>query len=129
MKRVGIAHAICVVLAAALCVCLPACGKGQPAQDNPVKQSDLVSMPAESDDLVGRDCREVMDLLTKAGFTNVVAEPHEDLMVGLFHNDGEVEKVTVNGTTEFTTESSYPHDQEIVITYHSYQVDIEQPGQ
>ncbi|MDO4798245.1 MAG: hypothetical protein Q4A01_09550 [Coriobacteriales bacterium] len=129
MRRVGVFHAISVVLAAMLCVCLPACGKGQPAQENPVKQSDLVNMPAESEELVGRDCQEVMDLLTQAGFTNVVAKPHEDLMVGLLHNDGEVEKITVNGTTEFTTETSYPHDQEIVITYHTYQVDIDQPGQ
>ncbi len=127
MRRTGLVGVLCVVLAAALCVCLPACGKSKPVQVNATKRADTVNMPADSEELVGRDCQEVVDLLTEAGFTNVTTEPIEDLMVGLFHNDGEVKQITVNGSTEFTTESVYPHDEPIVVTYHSYQVDIEQP--
>ena len=122
MKRV-VFRTLCVVLAALLCACLPACKRGELSLGDPVVENGMIQMPTDADDLVGRDVHEVEDMFREWGFTNLVLEPHGDLLVGMLHADGEVEKITINGTTEFTMDSFFAPDQEIIITYHTYQVD------
>lgn len=68
------------------------------------------------------------DIVTKfenAGFTNVKAEKLDDLVVGWLTEDGEVEEVTIDGDTRFSTNSRYPADAAVIIVYHTFKKEEE----
>ena len=66
------------------------------------------------------DYNEVLDLFEEAGFVNIKIEAKYDIITGWFTDDGEVEKVTVNGNKKFFESDQYRPDAEIVITYHTF---------
>jgi predicted small lipoprotein YifL len=66
------------------------------------------------------------DIVTKfenAGFTNVQTEILDDLILGWLTKDGEVEEVSVDGYTTFSTGNRYPADVEIIVSYHTFPKD------
>ena len=63
---------------------------------------------------------ELKELLTDAGFTNIRFEKQEDLITGWIIKDGSVESVTINGESDFTDNTSYRIDAEVVIIYHTF---------
>lgn len=58
--------------------------------------------------------------LEKAGFTNVGTEVIDDLVTGWLTKDGEVEKVEIDGTTSFSSDSKYEAGVKIVVAYHTF---------
>lgn len=94
-------------------ISLVACGSSD-TTDNRIKVTEY------SSDLKGKDYKDVMTLLQAAGFTNIEVELLDDLITGWLTKDGEVEKVSINGVTEFSSSSKYPEDAKIVITYHTF---------
>lgn len=92
---------------------LTACGLG----DNP---DNMLTAPKSSSDLEGEDYKDVVTLLQVAGFTNIEVETIDDLITGWLTKDGEVEKVSINGDTDFFASSKFPYDSKIVITYHTF---------
>lgn len=79
-----------------------------------------VKMPASSSELEGEDHQDVMTKLQDAGFTNVETEAIEDLITGWLTKDGEVEEVSVDGTTVFSASDRFPKDAQIVVRYHTF---------
>lgn len=79
-----------------------------------------ILVPKSSTDLESKDYKDVMTLLQVAGFTNIEVEVLDDLITGWLIKDGEVEKVSINGETDFYASSKYPYDSKIVITYHTF---------
>ena len=82
-----------------------------------------VKAPKKKSELVGRNYEEVVKLFVDAGFTNVKTESIDDLILGWFTQDGEVESVTINGETSFSTAKWYPKDVEVIISYHTFPED------
>ncbi len=76
-----------------------------------------------SDDFKGSNYEDVIDQLTKEGFTNIKTEKKEDLILGWLTKDGEVESVSINGVTVFSSGSRFLPDAEIIITYHTFSSD------
>ena len=73
-----------------------------------------------SDDLIGKDYKTVIEKLKKQGFTNIQEVADKDLITGWLTKDGEVEKVSIDGKTDFTENSNYAADVKIIITYHTF---------
>ena len=75
---------------------------------------------AVSDGVCSFTYSELKELLTDAGFTNIRFEKQEDLITGWIIKDGSVESVTINGESDFTDNTSYRIDAEVVIIYHTF---------
>jgi hypothetical protein len=79
-----------------------------------------IRIPSSSSTFEAKDYQDVMTELQAAGFTNVETEALDDLIIGWLTKDGEVEKVSVNGNTNFSADRKFPEDAKIVITYHTF---------
>ena len=113
---------IALALAVMLMVFLTACGAA-------AKSADSAAMPASSSHLKGEDYQDVVTSLRSAGFTNVTTATIDDLVVGWVTKDGEVEKVSVNGATDFQANSMFPKGAEIVVTYHTFPKEETDPAE
>lgn len=82
--------------------------------------SSMAEMPQSAADLKGEYYSDVEAMLKKAGFTSVETTAIPDLVLGWVTKDGEVERVSANGETEFSAGSTYPKDAKILIAYHTF---------
>ena len=85
-----------------------------------------INLPISSNDLKDANYQDVVAKFENAGFTNVKTEVIDDLVLGWLTKDGEVEEVSVDGYTSFSTNSRYPADIEIVVSYHTFPADEEE---
>lgn len=82
----------------------------------------VVSMSSTS--FSSKNYQAALNSLKESGFTNITCEPVYDIYFGVFTSEGEVDKITINGITEFDKNETFPKDAEIIITYHlSYKDD------
>lgn len=81
---------------------------------------NMVRISFSSDDLEGENYKDVVVRLEKAGFTNITADPLEDLITGWVTDEGAVKSVSINGKTSFSSGESYPKDATIRVLYHSF---------
>ncbi len=102
-----------LVFVVLLAASLTACGTA----DQP---GDTATMPESSSALKGEDYQDVMAKLEAAGFTSIETSTLDDLITGWLTKDGEVEGVSVDGTTDFDAGSRFPRHAGIVITYHTF---------
>lgn len=82
-----------------------------------------ISLPASSSDFADKNFQDVANDLHKVGFTSVETKPLGDLITGWVHKDGSVKEVAVDGDSGFSTDSSYPRNVKIVVSYHSFPQD------
>lgn len=80
----------------------------------------MIKMPLDPKKVEEKTVEELENLFQKAGFENVKAEADYDLIFGVIHKEGDVEKITVDGSEKFTEQQAYRIDTEIVITYHDF---------
>ena len=81
--------------------------------------------PISSDELTGLNYEDVAKEFEDAGFTNVKTMKKEDLVIGWLSSNGEVEKVTIADSEEFSTTYWYSPDDKVVIYYHTFPEDVE----
>ena len=79
-----------------------------------------ISINHSSSQLVGKNYKDVVVKLQENGFINIKTEAVEDLIVGLFTEDGEVEQVEINGNIDFSSGAKFPEDAEIIVSYHTF---------
>ena len=72
------------------------------------------------EDMKGKNYQSVVAALKYRGYTNVRAEAIADLVTGWVIGDGEVEKITIDGTTNFDEQSLFAPNVEIVVFYHAF---------
>jgi hypothetical protein len=85
-----------------------------------VQQPAKVRMPKSAEELKGENYKDVITLLETTGFRNIKTEILYDLVTGWMTKDGEVERVSANGETDFHSGSKFPADAKIVVTYHAF---------
>lgn len=90
--------------------------------DGDKENADGIKINSSSDDLVGENYQTVIAKLESNGFTNIKTVVLDDLILGWFTKDGEVEDVTVNGISDFEADKRFPIDAKIVVTYHTFPV-------
>ena len=112
MKRLSIVLSVLVLIFS-----LAGCGS---------KEDDgKINLPISSNDLKDANYQDIVAKFENAGFTNIQTEVIDDLIFGWFTKDGEVEEVSVDGYTSFSTNNRYPADVKIVVSYHTFPVDEE----
>jgi hypothetical protein len=83
-------------------------------------QEKMLKVSKSSDEIVGENYKTVISQLEKTGFTNIKTKVLDDLITGWLTKDGEIEKVEINGDTEFGADDSFKKNSKIVITYHAF---------
>ena len=68
--------------------------------------SSLVFAPFNSKEVKGMNYQEVVSSLADAGFTNVTLETETDKAI-IFKRTNEVDKITISGKTDFTTDDFF----------------------
>lgn len=91
------------------------------------KNKGDIHPPASSSDLKGKNYKDVDKMMTEQGFRNVTLEPVEDLVVGFLKEDGEVEEVSIDGYTVYSTDSWFSPDTAVIIRYHTFKQQAEIP--
>jgi len=79
-----------------------------------------IKMPGSSTDFKFSNYEDVVMQLQTAGFTNIKTVALKDIILGWLTKDGEVERVSVNGETEFKKGAKFDADAKIVVTYHTF---------
>lgn len=74
----------------------------------------------DSKDFKGIDVEDAKKLLTSAGFENIKLEASEDLIIGLFKKNGQVESVSINGNSSFLGSAWFPKSAYVIIKYHTF---------
>lgn len=76
-----------------------------------------VMIPTSPEELLKLDAEEAAKLFAEAGFTNVQTEPLYDIYLG-FTSPGTLEKVTVDGSSDFRKGELIPAGTPVILTYH-----------
>ncbi|NMD71526.1 DUF4839 domain-containing protein [Bacillus sp. DNRA2] len=84
------------------------------------EQEKMLKVSKSSDEFVGENYKTVISQLEETGFTNIKTKVLDDLITGWLTKDGEIEKVEINGDTEFSANDSFQKNSKIVITYHTF---------
>lgn len=85
---------------------------------NPLSENQA-KIPKSSEDYKDKIYEEVVEDFKVAGFTNISTQPIRDLTGGWFEKDGEIEKISIAGKTEFKKAEILDKDIKIVISYHT----------
>lgn len=78
-----------------------------------------IKSPITSTEALNLDYEELEQKLRNAGFDNIKLYPIEDVKIGVFTKEGEIESVTIDGQSSFKKSSIFKADSEIVIKYHA----------
>lgn len=84
-----------------------------------------INVPESSSDLKGDNYQDVVKKLEDAGFTNIKTTKLGDLVTGWLTKEGEVETVEINSISSFNTDTDFPIDSAVIITYHTLPIEKE----
>lgn len=94
------------------------------SESEPKKEPEVergLEPPDSASFLKGKNYNDVVTLFEKAGFTNVKTEPVADLVIGLFAEENEVDEVSIDGNTSFSSSDRFDPNAKVVIRYHAYE--------
>ena len=80
-----------------------------------------VQMPCAVSEYRGENYEEVVRELEDLGFSNIEISAKKDLVTGWLTKDGSVEKVSINGDTDFEEDDIFPKNAKVVVTYHTFE--------
>lgn len=95
---------ILIMIAVLLVLTLTSCGN--------------IKVKKGEDEYIGSNYEEVISELSGLGFSNIEKVEIPDLTSYSDMADGSVSEVSINGTTGFTSKTSFPKDSTITVTYH-----------
>lgn len=81
-----------------------------------------IHSPMSSNDIKNKNFQEVVSQFEDAGFENIETETVQDLILGWLTKDGEVEQVSVDGSTSFSKDTLFDRNAKIIVTYHTFPV-------
>lgn len=76
-----------------------------------------IKLDKSANEYVSKNYQSVASAFEKMGFTNVKCTPLYDIIWGIT-DEGEIEKVTIGGSTEYVRGDIFTKDTPVVITYH-----------
>lgn len=118
--RATVAWIAAGVLCALLLIGIVSCGIIRESAPLPEGMS---RMPEAATTFEGQNYEDVVTQLQDAGFTNIETKAQEDLITGWVTKEGEVDKVSVAGKTNFSASDKFKSDVRIVVTYHAFPSD------
>ena len=76
--------------------------------------------PGGADSFIGQNYKNVQTKFEEAGFQNIQTEAMDDLVLGILTEEFEVEDVSVNGDTAFSSGEWVDRNAKVLIRYHVY---------
>ena len=90
--------------------------------------SQKIYAPMESSEVSSSNYQDMVSQFKAAGFTNVSTREIDDLILGWLTEDGQVEEVSIDGKTSFSTSDSFAADTPVVVSYHTFPKQKEKEG-
>ena len=90
------------------------------SERNDQNDATKIAINSSSSEFKGKNYKNVVTQLHKAGFTNIKTEALDDLVTGLLKKDGEVEGVKIDNITNFGSDTKFSKEAKIIITYHTF---------
>lgn len=87
------------------------------AKDEPVDGLYPPKPASRCDNILYKD---IVAEFTEAGFQNFEYEILDDIVFGIITQDGDIESISINGDDDFKTDTLFPYDAVVTITYHTY---------
>lgn len=81
---------------------------------------DTVTVKKDYYDFKGENFKDAENDLSDMGFTNIKVKKIKDIKYGIFTKDGEVDRVTINGDSEFKEDERFNADSKVKIYYHTF---------
>ncbi len=82
-------------------------------------KGEKITVPIKAKKCKGENYEKIKEKFKDAGFTNITEKGNGKLKVGLLHDVGDVESVSINGDEKFNEGDKYYANVKIVITYYS----------
>ena len=79
-----------------------------------------IEIPQSSKDYKNHDYKVIKSEFEALGFTNIKEEPIDDLITGIITKDGSIERISINGNSEFQSGDVFPSDSSVIIAYHTF---------
>lgn len=80
-----------------------------------------IKAPSDAEDLIGENYKSVISDLKDAGFTTIKTKKVEDLITGWLTKDGDIEKISINGISDFSKGDKFSRKAKISIRYHTFE--------
>lgn len=112
----------------AICLILSACAQNDQTRssnditildDGAVDANRTVYPPRDYTAFIGMNYVQAESLLREAGFGNIAFSSLNDIDSNSIFADGSIQSITINGVANFTIDSEYRYDTEVLISYHS----------
>ena len=81
---------------------------------------DEVKLPFSASDLKGENYEQVVADLENAGFSDITVTKQEDLITGFLTKEGSVEKVSINGDSDYDKGDIFPEKAKVIVIYHTF---------
>lgn len=81
---------------------------------------DEVKIPFSSEEYKGDNYEQVVKELKNAGFTDIAVVDQKDLVTGWLTKDGSIDRISIDGDSEFSDGDIFAKDARVVITYHTF---------
>lgn len=98
-------------------------GLGTLTDESEADHEGEAKIPDSASQLTGIDYEDAIRKFKNSGFTNIQTKPLDDLITGWLTKDGEVERVSIGGDTDYSAGTWVRADIEVVITYHTFPED------
>jgi len=85
-----------------------------------IPNENEVKVPVSAKIFERENYEQVIRELEDIGFENIESNALEDLVTGWVTKDGAVEKVSINGDTQFDEGDIFPKDASVIVTYHTF---------
>lgn len=83
-----------------------------------VPKETEIRLDFNPNDYKGKNYEEVVELLKNKGFINIQVQNLQDVILGIFSKDGQVERITINGSSAYKSGDWIDKQSEIIISYH-----------
>lgn len=85
-----------------------------------VAKVTTIRLPVGKDDCIGKKYSEIESVFSECGFVNISLKPIEDLKLSESDKVGQIDNISIDGTTDFEKNQTYQSDAKITINYHAY---------
>lgn len=83
-------------------------------------KANEIKMPMSAASYKGENYEVVVKELKNIGFKNIEALPQKDLVTGWITSDGSVEKISINGDSDFESGAIFSKSAKVIVTYHTF---------
>ncbi len=84
------------------------------------QRNNEIQISVSFDDLKSESVENAIKILDGSGFENININNKEDLIIGWFSKEGEIDSISINGNKAFSKGDWFPANAVVVITYHGF---------